>query len=198
MRHLFLLLIAVVITSNCFGGDSPSVVFIGDSLTAWWDLSAHFPNKLYVDKGVPGNTTAQMLERFDTDVIALHPAAVVIWGGTNSLGKIPAAQVEQELAGMYSKAQHAGIRVIACTISPRRADNSIDLRDLTGEIQQVNAWIRQYAPAHDIAVADLYPVLADSIGWLKKDLTPDFVHLTAKGYKLISPIAASSIERVVP
>jgi len=188
---LGLLLIFMIALTGCGTGPG-TVVFMGDSLTAWWNLPQYFPAKNYVDKGIPGNTTAQMLARFNSDVIALHPQLVVVWGGTNSLGWVSNEQVEQELASMYGAAQQAGIQVVACTITPRRADGA-DPRDLTPEIQEVNAWIRQYAPAHDIQVADYYPALADSEGWLPKDLTVDFVHLNPAGYQIITPIAAASI-----
>jgi len=172
---------------------APDVVFMGDSITAWWSMPTYFPAKRYDDKGVPGNTTAQMLARFQSDVIAYNPKAVIILGGTNSLGYVSNEQVEGELQGMYSAAQQAGIKVIACTITPRRPTSSDSRGDLTPQIVTVNEWIRNYSAANGIVVADYYPALAGPDGWLPQNLTVDFVHLTPEAYSIITPIAANAI-----
>ncbi|HEX8925072.1 MAG TPA: GDSL-type esterase/lipase family protein [Terriglobales bacterium] len=172
---------------------APDVVFMGDSITAWWSMPSYFPGKRYDDKGVAGNTTAQMLARFSTDVVALNPKVVVVLGGTNSLGYVPNEQVEGELQAMYTAAKQAGIKVVACTITPRRPTPDDSRGDLTPQIVAVNQWIRDYAAMNGIVVADYYPALAGPDGWLPENLTVDFVHLTPEAYSIITPIAANAI-----
>ncbi|HUO60240.1 MAG TPA: GDSL-type esterase/lipase family protein [Candidatus Acidoferrales bacterium] len=172
---------------------APEVVFMGDSITAWWNMPTYFPGKHYDDEGVPGNTTAQMLTRFSSDVIAYNPKVVVILGGTNSLGYVSNEEVESELQGMYTAAQQAGIKVVACTITPRRPTASDARGDLTPQIVAVNEWIRNYCANNGIVVADYYPALAGPDGWLPENLTVDFVHLTPEAYSIITPIAAQAI-----
>jgi len=187
---LFIVLLSAV---ACGTHQNQPTVFMGDSITAWWNLQEYFPGYNYIDKGVPGNTTAQMLARFDTDVIANHPGTVIILAGTNSIGYVSNEQVEQELQGMYTAAQHAGIRVVVCTITPRRP-SPIDPRgDLTPTILVVNEWIKQYAAANGIEVADYYTALAGPDGWLPEELTTDFVHLTPAAYQTITPIASRGL-----
>jgi lysophospholipase L1-like esterase len=172
---------------------APEVVFMGDSITAWWSMPTYFPARRYDDKGVPGNTTAEMLARFSTDVLAYDPKVVIILGGTNSLGYVSNEQVESELEAMYTAAQQAGIKVVACTITPRRPTASDSRGDLTPQIVEVNQWIRNYATANGITVADYYPALAGPDGWLPQNLTVDFVHLTPEAYAIITPVAANAI-----
>jgi lysophospholipase L1-like esterase len=187
----------LLICSVACGAHVESAVFMGDSITAWWDLKTYFPGSYYLDKGVPGNTTAQMLARFDVDVIAHQPKVVVILGGTNSIGYVSNEQVEQELQAMYTAAQQAGIRVVACTITPRRPSASDARGDLTPQILVVNEWIKQYAAANGIVVADYYLALAGPDGLLPKNLTTDFVHLTPAAYEKITPVADREIAAVL-
>jgi lysophospholipase L1-like esterase len=166
-----------------------TVVFLGDSLTLMWDLPTYFPGQQYTSKGIGGNTTGQMLARFDTDVVALHPDAVMIWGGTNNISIGPIELVEEDLQAMYEKARAAGIVPIACTVTPRR----LNLASSNPYIVQVNTWIRGYGAAHGITVADYYPVVVDSNGELRSDFALDGVHFNAAGYSAISPVAAQAI-----
>jgi lysophospholipase L1-like esterase len=170
-----------------------TVVFLGDSLTANWPLSVYFPGKSYVNLGVGGNTTAQMLARFDTDVTSHHPDAVLIWGGTNSVGTNPDEVVEGELQAIYEKTMSAGITPIACTISPRR-DPARGWPDYNPHIVAINSWIKEYAAAHGIAVADFYTVTVDAgDGQLRAEFSYDGVHITTAAYQAITPLAAQAI-----
>jgi lysophospholipase L1-like esterase len=171
-----------------------SAVFMGDSLTLGWNLALYFPGSDYTNVGIGGQGTDKMLARFDTDVIAAHPDLVVIWGGTNSFQWENDQLIESQLQAMYEKASTAKIRIVACTISPRRADG-VDPNDYTPRILAVNAWIREYALSHGIPVADYYPILADSQGWLKVEYANDHVHLNAAGYSLITPILKTAIAK---
>lgn len=200
MKKTLAVIVLALLFSACGGGGFKSapapvvtpktfraVVFMGDSLTQNWELNQYFPGKNYINKGIGGQATSAMLSRFDADVIDLHPDAVVIWGGTNSFEWYSDAEIETHLQTMYEKAKAANIDVIACTISPRRADG-IDPHDYTPRILVVNAWIKSYASTHGIAVADYYPPLADSQGWLRVEMANDHVHLNALGYQAVAPI----------
>src|SRR5438132_2765947 len=139
------------------------VVFMGDSITDAWvspEYGGFFPGKQYVDRGISGQTTPQMLVRFRPDVIALQPKVVVILAGTNDIagntGAVPLSAVEDNLASMAELAQLHGIRVVLASVLPVDDDD----RDREGhallrtncrppsQIAALNQWIRDYAAAH--------------------------------------------------
>jgi acyl-CoA thioesterase-1 len=203
-KFLALFLIAIPLIS-CGGGgfvqpthqtqtqpEVNNVVFIGDSITAGWNLAQSFPGKNYVNRGVPGESAESILIRFDADVISAKPDAVVILAGTNSLEWDTNEKIESLLQQMYEKAKTNGIRVVACTITPRRADG-VDPNDYTPKIVVINAWIRQYVTTHDLGIADYYPAMADTQGWLRTDLARDHVHPNDVGYAVMTPIASGAL-----
>lgn len=107
------------------------VVFMGDSITDFWKLADFFPGKPYVNRGISGQVTSQMLVRMFPDVIDLHPAAVIVLAGTNDIagnyGPETPQMVEENLEAMTELAERHGIRVILCSLTP--------VSDYTGEIQ---------------------------------------------------------------
>src|SRR5690349_7928468 len=102
--------------------DPKRVVFLGDSITDFWKLDEYFPGKPYVDRGISGQTTAQMLVRMYPDVIDLKPAAMVLLAGINDVsrntGPSTAEMIEQNIMAMTELAQHHGIKVILCSVLP--------------------------------------------------------------------------------
>ncbi len=102
--------------------DAGRVVFMGDSITDFWRLQDYFPGKPYVNRGIGGQTTPQMLVRMYPDVIELKPAAMVVLAGTNDIarntGPSTADMIEQNIMAMTELAQHHGIRTILCSILP--------------------------------------------------------------------------------
>ena len=102
--------------------DPNRVLFMGDSITDFWRLDEYFPGKPYINRGISGQTTSQMLVRMYPDVISLRPAVVVILAGINDIsqntGPVTAEIVEQNIMAMTDLAQHHGIKVILCSILP--------------------------------------------------------------------------------
>ncbi len=180
------------------------VVFFGDSITDAWGRygnTGFFPGKPYVNRGISGQTTPQMLIRFQQDVVALKPAAVLILAGTNDLagntGLSTVPMIEDNLRSMVTIAQANGIRVILASVLPvgeypwrRGVRRGADIREL-------NAWMQKYAAATHCTYLDYYTALADADGAMKPGTSKDGVHPTAAGYALMAPLAQAAIDRTL-
>jgi lysophospholipase L1-like esterase len=149
------------------------VVFMGDSITIGWRLDESFPGKPYVNRGISGQTTPQMLVRMFPDVIDLKPAAVIILAGTNDIarntGPETPVMIEENLQAMTELAQAHGIKVILCSVTPI-ADygrNRMSEGRPPADILKLNAWIKDYASRAHALYADYFSVLVDAQGFLK-------------------------------
>jgi lysophospholipase L1-like esterase len=178
------------------------VVFMGDSITDGWRLATYFPDKPYVNRGISGQTTPQMLVRFYPDVIELKPAAVIILAGTNDIarntGPETAEMMQRNFMAMADLAKANGIKVIFCSIMPV-SDYS---RKQTGnhppaDILKINAWVRSYTAKIGAIYADYFPPLADEKGFFKQPLSDDGLHPNAAGYELMAPVAAAAIQQAL-
>ena len=180
------------------------VVFMGDSITDFWGRRAgkFFPGKPYINRGISGQTTPQMLIRFTADVIALQPKAVVILAGTNDIagntGPSTLAMIEDNLAAMTTLAQAHGIKVILASVMPTcdYIRNQSDRRP-NSRIIELNNWIKQYAAKNNATYLDYFTPMLDDKGALKQELTGDGLHPNDAGYDFIMPIAQKSIDAVV-
>jgi len=180
------------------------VVFYGDSITDNWGRqqdTAFFPGKPYVNRGIAGQTTPQMLVRFRQDVIDLKPAAVLILAGTNDIagnsGVSTPEMIEDNLRSMAELARAHHIRVILASILPvsdypwRRGLQPAD------KVRALNAWIKQYAAANGAVYLDYYSAMANQDGGLDAELAGDGVHPTPAGYARMAPLAEKAIERAL-
>jgi lysophospholipase L1-like esterase len=185
------------------------VVFLGDSITDVWvkpQFGGFFPGKPYIDRGISGQTTPQMLIRFRPDVIALHPKAVVILAGTNDLagntGPTTLGEIEANLASMSELARVNRIRVVLASVLPvsnygrDRDGNPVDqrLKHPPEKILELNAWLRKYAADNKHVYLDYFSATVDDQGLLKKDLSEDGLHPNAQGYAVMSPLAEQAIQ----
>ena len=179
--------------------DPHRVVFLGDSITDLWKLPQFFPGKPYVNRGISGQTTAQMLVRVYPDVLDLKPAALVLLAGTNDIGRNTGPETLQMIAeniqAITELAQAHGIKVILCSLTPvsdytRRKQTA---QRPPADILRLNAWLREYAEKGRLTFADYYSALVDDKGMLKEDLSEDGLHPNAKGYELLAPIAEKAI-----
>ena len=182
------------------------VVFMGDSITEGWgqhgaaaapDRAEFFPGKAYVNRGISGQTTPQMLVRFRPDVINLQPKGVVLLAGTNDIaentGKETLEEIEGNIASMSELARANGIRMVLCSILP-----ASDYRWHLGlqpaaKIRTLNAWIKDYAAKNGIVYVDYYASMANSEGGLQAELSPDGVHPNKAGYAIMAPLAEAGI-----
>jgi lysophospholipase L1-like esterase len=177
------------------------VVFMGDSITDAWgrSLGTFFPGKPYINRGISGQTTPQMLIRFRPDVIALKPKVVVILAGTNDIAGNTGPETIEEIEGnLESMAQLAianNINVVLSSvmpvcdyIKPQTARRPLE------KIVTLNAWIKEYCTHNHLVYLDYYSAMVDERNMLKKDLTYDGLHPNAAGYEVMSPLAAQAIE----
>ncbi len=185
------------------------VVFMGDSITDNWsrlELSGgFFPGQPYVNRGISGVTTSQMLLRFRADVIALRPAVVVILAGTNDIagnsGPVSLETIEGNLASMSELARVHGIRVVLASLLPvldGKLDGSgrpiVQTKARSPEaIRTLNGWLAEYARANDCVYLDYFSAMVDSEGRLKAGLTGDGLHPNAAGYLVMAPLAEKAI-----
>jgi lysophospholipase L1-like esterase len=177
------------------------VVFMGDSITQGWKLDESFPGKAYVNRGISGETTPQMLVRFRQDVIDLQPKVVVILGGTNDVagntGPMTLEQTEGNLASMADLAQANGIRVVLCSVLPAFDFPWNPGLEPAPKIAILNAWIRGYAAAKGYVYVDYYAAMKDERGGLPAALSKDGVHPLAAGYAVMTPLAEAGIEKAM-
>jgi len=183
------------------------VVFMGDSITDSWDdpkYGGFFPGKPYVDRGISGQTTPQMLVRFRPDVIALHPRVVVILAGTNDLsgntGPTTLEAIQDNLVSMAELAKSNSIRVILASILPVSDYEQRDgkpivqtVRRPPEKIKALNEWMRSYASKNNLTYLDYYSAMMDEKGFLKDELSEDGLHPNAKGYEVMAPLAEAAI-----
>lgn len=173
------------------------VVFLGDSITEAWGLADSFPGKPYVNRGISGQTTPQMLLRFRQDVIALKPKVVVILAGTNDVaentGPITLAAIEDNLISMVDLAKKNGIRVVLSSILPA---SSFPWRPQIQPVDKINAlndWIKDCAAKEGLVLLDYRPAMANDKSGLKAELSADGVHPNKAGYAVMAPLAEKAI-----
>jgi lysophospholipase L1-like esterase len=176
------------------------VVFMGDSITDGWGRQhgSFFPGKPYINRGISGQTTPQMLIRFRPDVIVLKPKAVVILAGTNDIagntGPMTLEEIEGNLQSMAELAKANGIRVVLASVLA----TSDYIRPQTDrrpneKIRALNEWIKGYAARNGHVYLDYYSSTLDERGVLKKELTYDGLHPNAAGYEVMGPLAEKAI-----
>jgi len=177
------------------------VVFMGDSITEGWEYqrSDFFTGTGFINRGISGQTTSQMLVRFRQDVLNLKPSAVVILAGTNDLagnnGPVTPDLILQNLMSMAELAKASGIRVILCSILPAAVYPwKPDLRP-SDDIVNLNRRIKGYAEASGFIYADYFPALTDGKNGLLPALGTDAVHPNAEGYARMEPIVRDAIRK---
>jgi lysophospholipase L1-like esterase len=169
------------------------VVFLGDSITDFWELKKFFPDQPYVNRGIAGQTTSQMLLRFHRDVIDLKPALVVIMAGINDIGAgIPAETTEDNYAAMREMASANHIAVYFGSVLPV----SKSRRDLpSNKITGLNNWLRIYSKNSGARYVDYWSRMADSSGFLLPGLSVDGLHFNAAGYAVMQSELAAELSR---
>jgi lysophospholipase L1-like esterase len=185
-------------------GKMPRVVFMGDSITEAWHLNEYFTSRDFVNRGIGGQVTSQMLGRFLQDVIALHPKAVVVMGGINDIGRgYTANTIETNLEAMGELAKAHGIKAIFASLLPvsdyhKDKDPRYEMTKTHSpeEIAQVNRWLKDYCGREKFVYIDYYSVMADYKKQLPADLSDDGLHPNARGYRVMSPTALEAIGRV--
>lgn len=183
----------------------PRVVFMGDSITDIWGrmkgTGQFFPGKPYVNRGISGQTTEQMLLRFQQDVVDLHPAAVLILAGTNDIagntGPETDLMIENDFRSMTQIAHANHIKVVIASITPAADFWWRPGVDPIHRIRVMNAWLRQFCKRHHYPFVDYYGAMAQPDGAMKTGLTFDGVHPNAKGFAIMAPLAEKGIAQAL-
>jgi len=182
--------------------DANRVVFFGDSIIRGWDLATSFPNSDFVNRGINGQTSSDMLVRFREDVLALQPMAVVILAGVNDFGEHnqggddndghKLAHLEANFETMAELSQLHNIRPVFVSLLPlhaytkdaQRVYNSVS----PGMIIAANKWLRAYCTIHHYRYIDAYSAMVDQRGMLRNELSDDGIHPNAAGYHVMASV----------
>jgi lysophospholipase L1-like esterase len=179
------------------------VVFMGDSITEGWHFDGPngFAGKPYVNRGISGQTTPQMVLRFRQDVIDLQPKVVVILAGTNDLagntGPMTLEQTEDNLASMADLATANHIRVVLCSVTP--AFDFPWKQGLTPapKVVALNAWMKSYAADKGYVYVDYHSAMKDQRDGLPATLSHDGVHPNPAGYAIMRPLVEAGIAKAL-
>jgi lysophospholipase L1-like esterase len=177
------------------------VVFFGDSITDAWHLDESFPGKHYINRGIGGQTTPQMLVRFRQDVVNLHPKVVVILAGTNDIagntGPMRLEDIEADFASLAELARASQIKVVYSSVLPihNYTERSKDFfaQRSPEKILALNKWLKSYCDTGACIYLDYFPHMIDDKGLLQKDLADDGLHPNAAGHKIMAPLAEAAI-----
>jgi lysophospholipase L1-like esterase len=175
------------------------VVFFGDSITESWAqfFPTMFPGKPYIGRGISGQTTPQMLVRFQQDVVALRPRVVVILAGTNDIagntGPMTLEMTEQKLKSMTEIAKANGIRVVLSSVLPVYDYPWKPGLEPAEKIVALNAWLRRYASRVGAGYVDYHSAMSDARHGLRAELGSDGVHPNEAGYRVMAPLGEAAI-----
>ena len=181
------------------------VVFLGDSITEYWKLPNYFPGKPYINRGVDGQTTPEMLVRFRQDVIQLHPKVVVILAGTNDIAGVTGPtfneDIEANYASMAELARAHGIRMVFASVLPvhnytHDAEESFALRP-RARILALNKWLKDYCAKNRLVYLDYFSALVDERGMLQRALADDGLHPTDAGYRIMASLVENAIQKAL-
>ena len=178
------------------------VVFLGDSITDGWPLNQYFPGRPYVNRGISGQITGQMLGRLKADVLNLDPEVVVVLAGTNDISRgVPAEAIRNNLTMIADLAGVYGVKVIFGSLLPV-SDYHKDVNpnyERTGQrppatILELNTWLYQMCKARHMGYVDYHAAMIDADGFLQASLADDGLHPNAAGYKIMAPLVEQAVD----
>jgi lysophospholipase L1-like esterase len=181
------------------------VVFLGDSITDYWKLPDYFPGKPYINRGIDGQTTPEMLVRFRQDVVDLHPKVVVVLAGTNDIAGVTGPTLNEDIEANYASmaelARAHRISMVFASVLPvhnytHDAEESFALRP-RDRILALNKWLKEYCAKNGFVYLDYFSVLVDERGMLKRALADDGLHPTVAGYKIMATVAEKAIQKAL-
>jgi lysophospholipase L1-like esterase len=184
---------------------NPRVVFLGDSITDGWRLNEYFPNKDFLNRGISGQITGQMLGRFLNDVVSVRPAAVVILAGTNDIGRgVDIVTIESNLTAICDLADYYKVKVILSSVLPVH-DYNVAINPAYERSKQrspqviraLNEWILNFSQKRSYAYLNYFQPLMDTRTMLTKEYSDDGLHPNPAGYRIMAPLALSAIEKAI-
>ena len=183
------------------GPNEKRVVFLGDSITDGWRINQYFPGASYVNRGIGGQITGQMLGRMKADVLDLRPAAVVILAGTNDIARDVAVEtIKGNLSLMADLLVAYDIKPVFASILPvsdyhkeRNPDYERTPYRPPATILELNQWLKEICRKREFVYLDYFTAMVDDKGQLKAELADDGLHPNAEGYKVMTPLAHAAI-----
>ncbi len=184
----------------------PRAVLLGDSITDGWRLNEYFPDSDFINRGISGQITGQMLGRMKADVIDLDPKAVVILAGTNDIARgVELSTIQDNLTMIAELAKLHSIKVIMASVLPihdyNKGENPMFERSPQRPpktILALNDWIADYCRKNRHTYLDYFSAMVDDNGFLKKDLADDGLHPNSAGYQVMAPLVWNAIVKTVP
>jgi lysophospholipase L1-like esterase len=179
------------------------IVFMGNSITEGWSRldSAFFSGKPYINRGISGQTTPQMLIRFKPDVVNLKASVVVILAGINDIagntGPSTLEMIEDNLSSMVEIGQANGIKVVLSSVLPAYDFPWRPGMEPAEKVVKLNSWIKKYAETHGCIYLDYFTTMSDEKHALKAEYTKDGVHPNLAGYKIMEPLAEKAIKEAL-
>ena len=176
---------------------------MGNSITEGWSVAnpEFFKGKPYVNRGISGQTTPQMLLRFRQDVIDLQPKVVLILAGTNDIagntGPMTLQQIHDNILSMVELAVANQIRPIICSVVPAFDYPWKPGMEPNVKIPKLNAMLQQTAKEKGVMYLDYFSAMADKQNGLPKELAEDGVHPTKKGYEIMESLADEAIKKAL-
>ncbi len=183
--------------------DKPRVVFLGDSITDGWRLNEYFGDRDFVNRGISGQITGEMLGRMQEDVINLKPKAMLVLAGTNDIARgVALRTIEDNLTMIANLAQFSGIQPLFASVLPI-SDYHRDVNPAYAQskvrspqtIRELNDWLQSMCERRHFVYVDYYTAMVDPAGWMPSDMADDGLHPNAKGYRVMAPIALAAIDK---
>ena len=183
----------------------PRVVFFGDSITDIWRLNEYFSDHDFVNRGISGQITGEMLGRMKADVLNLQPAAVLILAGTNDLARnIPLVAIEDNYSMIATLASAQNIKVIFASVLPvsdyhKDQNPAYEMTKIRPPvyIKALNDWLQNFCAQKGYTYLNYSQAMVDAQGQLGSDLADDGLHPTAKGYRIMAPLAVAAIDKAL-
>ncbi|MGE5488863.1 MAG: SGNH/GDSL hydrolase family protein [bacterium] len=183
----------------------PRVVFFGDSITDFWRLNEYFQDRDFINRGISGQVTGQLLGRMKTDVIDLKPAAVLILAGTNDIARnVPLPVIQGNLTMIADLANAYGIKPLFASVLPIHDYNKesnpayeMSRNRPPATILALNQWIKSFCSARGYVYVDYFSQMVDAAGFLRKELADDGLHPNAMGYRIMAPLAQEAIDKAL-
>jgi lysophospholipase L1-like esterase len=191
-------------------GEPVDVVFLGDSITDNWDterFATWFAGKHYLNRGISGQTTPQMLVRLRPDVLTFKPKVMVLLAGTNDIagntGPMTDGDIEENVAAIAELTSSHGVKVVLASVLPvsnyhTKPDAPAQtVRRPMARIAALNKWLKSYADEHHHVYLDYFSAVTDASGLLRAELSADDLHPNAEGYTIMAPLAQAAIEKAM-
>lgn len=179
----------------------PRVVFLGDSITDGWRLNEYFPERDFVNRGISGQITGEMLGRMKADVLDLNPAAMVVLAGTNDLARgVPLTTIQNNLTMIADLAEAHRVKPIFASLLPvsdyhkdKNPQYEQSPRRPPAAIRSLNVWLADFCRKRNFIYLDYFSKMVDEAGFLRADLADDGLHPNSAGYRVMAPLVAEAI-----